>query len=232
MKTKEGLWKLSPSGLYAYTKCKTCFWIENNYKKPSMLPLLLNSATDDILKTRYDKYRIDGIFPPEAQELEKEGIKPFTDIEMLKKWRNETSILKVINAKVGYELQGKIDDVFIEADGRFVPIDYKSSGNPPKEDKRRYYRDQLAAYGFMFKRHNYEVSNRAYLLHYFVKNKNDPSINVKFNSYVDLVKIDLDEIEKKLENMVRLLNGSYPGYNEKCDKCLYHKGLKQYQLDY
>jgi|GEM_PF-5554249 len=38
-----------------------------------MLPLLLNSAMDSILKHRYDKYRADNTFPPEAQ-------KPFIDL--------------------------------------------------------------------------------------------------------------------------------------------------------
>jgi len=73
MKNKDGLWKLSPSGLYGYSECKSCFWIDNNYKRAPMLPLLLNSAMDSILKHRYDKYRIKNTFPPEAIELEKEG---------------------------------------------------------------------------------------------------------------------------------------------------------------
>jgi len=31
---------------------------------------------DSILKARYDKYPTDGTFPPEAKELEHEGIRP------------------------------------------------------------------------------------------------------------------------------------------------------------
>jgi len=189
-----------------------------------MLPLALNMAMDSILKTRYDKYRKAGTFPPEAKELEKEGIKPFPDLDKLNEWREKLSALKVENTDTGYVLQGKIDDVFIESDGRFIPTDYKSSGNAPAEDKQKYYRDQLAAYGFMFRHHGHKVSDRAYLLHYFVKDKNDPSIEVKFNSHVDLVKIDLKEIEKKLKDMVFLLNGPYPGHNDNCEKCSYHNG--------
>ena len=30
MKNKEGLWKLSPSGLYGYTDCQSCFWVDNH----------------------------------------------------------------------------------------------------------------------------------------------------------------------------------------------------------
>src|SRR3989344_1953093 len=224
MKTSKGLWKLSPSGLYKYSECPSCFWVDNHYKKAPMLPLLLNSAMDSILKSRYDKYREDGVFPPEASALSDEGITPFDNLELLNEWRSSTSALRVTNEEVGYELVGKIDDVLVEADGRLVPADYKSSGNAPAEDKQKYYRDQLAAYGFMFRHHGHKVSDRAYLLHYFVKDKNDPSIEVKFNSHVDLVKIDLKEIEKKLKDMVFLLNGPYPGHNDNCEKCSYHNG--------
>jgi hypothetical protein len=226
MKTKEGLWKLSPSGLYGYSDCKSCFWIDNHYKKAPMLPLLLNSAMDSILKARYDKYRADGLFPPEASLLSQEGLKPFQDLNILNEWRKNSNVLRVIDKDLGYELAGKIDDVLIEADGRLVPAVYKSSGNAPAEDKQKYYRDQLSAYGFMFKKHGYQVSERAYLFHYFVKDKNDPSIEVKFASHVDLVIIDIDEIEKKLQCIVELLNGSYPGHNSKCNACLYYDGRK------
>ncbi len=79
MKTKEGLWKLSPSGLYKYTECRSCFWVENQYKRAPSLPLLLNSAMDSILKARYDQYRAEGTFPPEVKKLQVERNKPFVD---------------------------------------------------------------------------------------------------------------------------------------------------------
>ena len=78
----------------------------------------------------------------------------------------------------------------------------------------------------MFKKHGREVSERAYLLHYFVKDKNNPSIEVKFASHVDLVKINLGELEQKLAEMVKFLNKLYPGHNEDCEKCSYHNGRK------
>jgi len=224
MKDKNGLWKLSPSSLYTYTECRSCFWVDNHYKKAPMLPLLLNSAMDSILKNRYDKYRADNTFPPEAAELLKTGIKPFRDLDTLNIWREKMSSLQVTDADAGYVLRGKIDDVLVEEDGRLIPADYKSSGNAPREDKQKYYRDQLAAYGFMFKKYGHKVSGRAYLLHYFVKDKNDPSIDVKFDSHVDLVKIDPVALENKLKDMVKLLNGPYPGHGKECKKCEYYEG--------
>lgn len=228
MKTKDGLWRLSPSGLYKYTECQSCFWVDNHYKRAPMLPLLLNSAMDSILKSRYDQYRADGVFPPEAAELSREGIKPFDDLNQLNEWREELNALKVVDEETGYCLVGKIDDVLVEADGRLIPADYKSSGNAPAEDKQKYYRDQLAAYGFMFKKHGHEVSDRAYLLHYFVKDKHDPAIEVVFDSHVDRVEVNVVVLEQKLAAMVQLLNGDYPGHNPECDTCSYHDGRHDY----
>lgn len=226
MKTKDGFWRLSPSSLYGYTECQSCFWVDNHYKRAPMLPLLLNSAMDSILKARYDQYRAEGTFPPEAMELKDEGIIPFEDIGQLNIWREELNALKVVNEQVGYCLVGKIDDVLVESDGRLIPADYKSSGNAPAEDKQKYYRDQLTAYGFMFREHGHTVSNRAYLLHYFVKDKNNPSVNVEFDSHVDRVEIDVSGLENKLVSMVELLNGEYPGHNPACGKCSYYDGRK------
>lgn len=189
-----------------------------------MIPLLLNSAMDSILKARYDKYREKETFPPEAKPLEKEGIKPFQDIDKLNTWREDYDSLKIVNESSGYELRGKIDDVLLESDGRLIPADYKSSGNSPSDDKQKYYRDQLAAYGLMFKSHGYEVSDRAYLLHYFVKDKNNPSLEVVFDGHIDMVKISLEEIQEKLAEMVKLLNSPYPGHKEDCERCSYYSG--------
>ena len=193
-----------------------------------MLPLLLNSAMDSILKNRYDLFRADDTFPPEAIELAAEGIKPFADLDLLNEWRSKSSALKVTNEDVGYELVGKIDDVLVESDGRLVPADYKSSGNAPAEDKQKYYRDQLAGYGFMFRHHGYKVSDRAYLLHYFVKDKNDPALEVVFAAHVDKVDIGSIDIEQKLADMTALLNGPYPGHNPECNTCSYHDGRKDF----
>lgn len=179
---------------------------------------------DSILKARYDSYRTKGGFPPEAEELLQEHIAPFEDMVLLNKWREDFNALKIIDKKMGYVMVGKIDDVLVEADGRLIPADYKSSGNPPKDDKQKYYKDQLAAYGLMFKKQGYDVSDRAYLLHYFVKDKNDPSLEVTFDSYVDKVVIDASAIEEKIQKMVELLNGDYPGHNPECEKCAYYDG--------
>lgn len=224
MKTKEGLWKLSPSGLYGFEECKACFWIENHHEKAPGIPPVLNMAMDSILKTRYDAYREKGELPPEVRELNKEGISLFSDIETLNKWRGHASHLRVINEKAGYVLSGKLDETLVERDGRLIPTDFKSSGYAPKEDKQKYYVSQLNAYALMFREHGYKPSDRAFLFHYFVKDAKNSSLNVEFISHIDPVKIDLNAFEKKLAAMVELLGKPYPGDDLECGTCVYFDG--------
>jgi len=227
-KTKEELWKLSPSGLYGFTECRACFWLGHHTEGVLGMPWLLNMAMDSILKERYDLYRKKGEFPPEAKKLISEKVKPFTDLDQLNKWRTSANHLQIVNEKAGYVLRGRIDDVFLEHDGRFIPADYKSSGYAPKEDKQKYYRYQLAAYGFMFERAGYKTSDRAYLLHYFVTDTHDPSIVIPFSGHVDRVDISDIKIDRMLKEIVAFLNKPYPGLNEECGTCMYYKSIRKY----
>ncbi|KKR88822.1 MAG: hypothetical protein UU85_C0001G0006 [Candidatus Wolfebacteria bacterium GW2011_GWA2_42_10] len=223
MKSKEGLWRLSPSGLYSFEECEACFWIENHHEKAPGIPPVLNMAMDSIFKSRYDTYREKNELPPEIQELGEKGVSLFGDLETLNKWRGHSSHLRIINEKIGYMLSGKLDEVLVEKDGRLIPTDFKSSGYAPKEDKQKYYVSQLNAYALMFREHGYRPSDRAILLHYFVKDTKNPSLNVEFVSHIDPVKIDLGALEKKITEMVKLLNGPYPGDDLECGKCVYFK---------
>lgn len=219
MKTKEGLWKLSPSGLYGFEDCRACFWAENHIgRHPFTLPLRLNDAMDSRLKSRYDKYRKLGKLPPELAAAVKD-VSLFPDLKRLEEWRNSRTSLRYINEKAGYMLDGKIDELLVGKEGEFIPADYKSSGDPPKEDKQKYYRLQLAAYGWMLKNREHLVGNRGYLLNYFTKDRQDPSLAMEFDFYPDEVAIDLAEFREKMIEIVGFLNGDYPGTNPDCKRC-------------
>jgi len=219
MQTKEGLWKLSPSKLYSFVDCPSCFWAENHVgSHPFTLPLRLNDAMDSRLKARYDKFRAEGKLPPELA-AEVKGVRLFPDLVQLEEWRNNKTALRYIDEKLGYVLDGKIDELFLGKNNEFIPADYKSSGDPPKEDKQKYYRLQLAAYAWMFANRGHEVGDKAYLLHYFTKDREDTSMAMELNFHADEVAIDLVEFRKKMKEMIDLLNGPFPGPNMYCKRC-------------
>ena len=177
MLNKDGLWSLSPSGLYNFIACPACFWMDQHVGRAPMLPLRLNDAMDAKLKSRYDFFRKRGKMPPEIVNLK--GLKLFSDLEQLDLWREKKSELQFENKKDGYVLAGKIDELFVNRKEEFVIADYKSSGDEPKPEKLEYYRLQLHGYALMFLKKGYKVANKAYLLNYYPKTRTSPSISVE-----------------------------------------------------
>lgn len=210
---------MSPSKLYSFVDCPSCFWAENHIgAHPFTLPLRLNDAMDSRLKSRYDSYRAKGELPPELA-AEVKGIRLFPDLAQLEDWRNNKTALRYIDEKLGYQLEGKIDELFLGPKNEFIPADYKSSGDPPKEDKQKYYKLQLAAYAWMFANKGHEVGDRAYLLHYFTKDRLDPSMAMELDFHADEVAIDLSAFQRTMKAIIDLLNGPYPGSNVFCKRC-------------
>lgn len=226
MKTKEGLWKLSPSGLYGFEECRACFWLQNVIgRHPFTLPLRLNDAMDEKLKNRYDSFRKNNAVPPEIQHLT--GITLFSDLKKLNEWRFSRTALRYINDEDGYVLEGKLDEVFVGPEEELIPADYKSSGDPPKEDKQKYYRLQLTAYAMMLQGLGYRIGNKAYLLHYFTKDRADPSLSMELAFHADEVPLNILQFTEIMRAIVKLLNGVYPGAREECRRCMWLEKVKQ-----
>lgn len=222
MQTKEGLWKLSPSGLYTFEECPGCFWIEQHVGRAPSFPMRLNDAVDEKLKNRYDTYRKKGELPPEVRG-ELKGMKLFRDLETLEKWRSNWTALRFMSEKDGYVLRGMVDEILVVENGKYIPADFKSSGDRPKEDKQKYYRLQLHAYALMIQENGYPAGDRSYLLHYFTKDRANPSLSMEFKAHVDKVDIDLAGFKKTLREMVSLLNEEYPGPNRYCRRCIWEE---------
>ena len=102
-----------------------------------------------------------------------------------------------------------------------MPVDFKSSGDQPKEDKQKYYRLQLHGYALMLRELGYKSANIAYLIHYFTKDRGDSSLMMEFETHLDPVHINLELFEKKLKEMAEFLNSDFPGSNRDCARCVW-----------
>lgn len=226
MKNKDGLWALSPSGLYNFIGCPACFWVDQHIGRAPMLPLRLNDAMDAKLKSRYDSFRKRGQLPPEISELK--GLQLYPDYQQLEIWRSKKSELQYTNQKDGFVLAGKIDELFVNKKGEFVIADYKSSGDEPKPEKLDYYLLQLHGYALMFLKKGYKVADKAYLLNYYPKTRTSPSMAVDLACKVIKAELDIPEFEKTLRKMVKFLNRDYPNANEECKTCSYQVKRRGY----
>lgn len=226
MRNKDGLWSLSPSGLYNFIGCPSCFWMDQHVGRAPILPLRLNDAMDAKLKSRYDSFRKKGLMPPEIADMK--GLKLYPDLEQLDLWREKKSELQFENKKDGYVLAGKIDELFVNRKGEFVIADYKSSGDEPKPEKLNYYLLQLHGYSLMFLKKGFKVANKAYLLNYYPKTRTSPSMSVELACKVIEAKLDIPEFEKTLRQIVKFLNKDYPKANKECRMCAFHVKRQNY----
>jgi hypothetical protein len=76
----------------------------------------------------------------------------------------------------------------------------------------------------MLRHHGHPTSDRAIILHYFVKDAKNGSLEVEFTAHIDPVKLDLALLESKFKAIVKLLNGPYPGDDPDCEDCAYYVG--------
>lgn len=226
MKNKNGLWTLSPSGLYDFVGCPTCFWVNQHIGRAPSIPPRLNIVMDIKFKSRYDSFRKKGMLPPEIDHLK--GLRLYPDLEQLDIWRSKKSELQYVNEKDGYALAGKIDELFLNKKGELIVADYKSSGDEPKPEKLDYYLLQLHAYALLFLKKGYKVANKAYLLNYYPKIVTSPSMSVTLACKVIEAKLDLLGFEKTLKKMVKFLDQESPFSNEICKTCMYQMKRKVY----
>ena len=164
--------------------------------------------------------------PPEIAHLA--PLRLFSDSARLDEWRTSVAALRITNAADGYILEGKVDEILVGADGALVPADYKSSGDPPKHDKQKYYRLQLHGYALMLYKKGYRVADHAYLLHYYTKDRSDTTLAMEFAAHADLVRIDLEPFERKLGDMVKFLERDFPGASALCRKCAWAEQRKKH----
>lgn len=70
--------RLSPSTSNLFNDCPRCFWLHINKKIhwPRDIFSSLPSGMDDVIKVYYDRYRTEGVLPPEIEGKVKGNLMP------------------------------------------------------------------------------------------------------------------------------------------------------------
>ncbi len=222
--------RLSPSTLNLFLDCPRCFWLHINKRihRPRGIFPSLPSGMDNVIKVYFDKYREKGELPPELKNQIKEKL--FPDLELLNKWRNWRTGLEYQNKTLGVSLFGALDDCLIDQSTnpkqtRYIPLDYKTRGFPPREgDSEKYYGNQLSCYGLMLEENGYPVKDFAYLVYYYPDIVQESGI-IKFNIKPIKIDIDINKARKLLEEVVNFLKGPVPKHHSQCEYCSWNSQL-------
>ena len=209
---------LSPSTLNVFVNCPRCFWllINRNIKIPRGIFPSLPGGMDLVIKDYFDRYRKNGLLPPELEGKVKGKL--LADLSLLKKWRDwrSTDLIYEDNS-LGVVLSGALDDCLVD-NNLYSPLDYKTRGFSLKEDPRKYYQLQLDCYCLMLESKNYKTEGLAYLVYYYPNKVSENGI-VEFNIVVIKVETDIGNAKKVIKEAINLLNGPMPGASSSCGYC-------------
>ena len=212
--------KLSPSTLNLFLECPRCFWlhINENIHRPRGIFPSLPGGMDLVIKDYFDKYREKNELPPEIQGKVKGKL--FHNHEILNKWRNWRTGLEYKDENLGVTLFGALDDC-LEDNGKYMPLDYKTRGFPPKDgDSERYYGNQLDCYSLLLQENGYPVGDYGYLVYYFPEHVEENG-TVIFNVKPIELKIDPNRARKTLKDAMKLLDGPIPAHHSECEYCIW-----------
>ncbi|MBI1957322.1 MAG: PD-(D/E)XK nuclease family protein [Candidatus Niyogibacteria bacterium] len=215
-KAKESI-RVSPSNLNLFRECPRCFWLQmnENIHRPSGIFPSLPGGMDGVIKIYFDEWRKRGELPPEIREVVKGAL--FSDAETMKKWRNWRTGLRYEDAEVGGVLSGALDDCVVDG-GRYMPLDYKTRGYPPKEGGESFYQGQLDAYTLLLEANGYPTAELAYLVYYFPRAVRENGV-VEFEVEPKRVKTNTKNAKRELRDAIMCLRGPIPARHSKCDYC-------------
>ena len=213
---------LSPSRLLLFLECPRCFWLDvkDIKKRPASIFPSLPSGIDSVLKKYFDEFRCKGCLPPELEGKLKGHL--FNDMEKLGVWRNNFKGLEYIDEESGIGIRGALDDLFVDDEGLYIPLDFKTRGFPLKEDTHEHYQHQMDVYCFLLDANGNKTREFACLL-FFYPLKVDSDGKVIFKS--ELVKIwtSKENGKKLFMDAIEVLLGEEPECSEGCPYCNWDK---------
>ena len=217
--------RLSPSTLNLFLECPRCFWLQINkrIRRPRGIFPSLPSGMDNVIKTYFDKFRIQGKLPPEIEGKVKGKLVP--DLELVNRWRNWRTGLEYEDKELGATLFGALDDCSVDGE-YYVPLDYKTRGFAPNQgDSEKYYSNQLNCYALLLQENGYKVGSVAYLIYYYPDAVHENGV-VNFNIEVVAINIDPEKAKLTLTQAVDLLKGPLPEKHSDCEYCSWIENLE------
>ncbi len=216
--------KLSRTKLELSLDCPRCFWLDMNHgvKRPSGPPFTINNAIDYLLKEEFDVHREKGTAHP---VMIKNGIRavPFQH-EKMSQWRHNFTGVQFEHKKTDFLVYGAVDDIWVNADGELMVVDYKATG---AKEHQIYdsYRRQMEVYQWLLRQNKFKVSPTGYFVFARVnkgKGFGNGDAALAFDLFVEPLAGDDSWVEQGLRRARAILDsGEAPDASADCEYCPY-----------
>jgi CRISPR/Cas system-associated exonuclease Cas4 (RecB family) len=233
-------WTLSRSKIDLFLNCARCFYIDNKLgvARPPGFPFNLNSAVDALLKKELDTHRANGTNHPLAKSYGLDA-KPLAH-EKMDEWRNALSQgVKYIHPETGMTVRGGVDDIWVNADGELIVVDYKATSKDATiesldEEWHIGYKRQLEIYQWLLRKNGFRVSDMGYWF-YANATKDREAFDGRLDFELTLVPYKGDDswVDETLINIKYCLDSNdIPAPAPECDYCTYREAAGSVMRDH
>jgi hypothetical protein len=224
-------WKLSRSKIDLFLECPRCFYLDNKLgtARPRGPAFTLNVAVDALFKKEFDTYRRKGMPHPLMKQYGINAV-PFAHKE-LDTWRENFIGIMHHHTATGLTVSGAVDDIWQEADGTLIVVDYKATSKEGKietladsawEDQ---YRRQIGVYQWLLAQSGFTVSPVGYFV--YANGKSDADAfkdTLTFETTLVPCEGDTSWIEPTLHKIKECLEQDmFPASGPTCEFCSYRE---------
>jgi CRISPR/Cas system-associated exonuclease Cas4 (RecB family) len=215
--SKDGRIWLSHTSIEVLARCPRCFWLQVNkgIRQPEGIVSRLANRFDIVIKNYFDKYRNSGVMPPMV-EGKLPGIiqNPFQEKYFAR-----------INSKYGFF--GKLDECLENEAGELSPVDFKTSSSDPREKEiLSAYQSQIDDYIFLIKENGKQTTGEGFLIYFYPDFGEELHNGFPMIVHIEKLKGDPERTKSRIENAIKVLEGSMPASSPECPFCNYRQEIE------
>lgn len=219
---------LSRSKLALFLECPRCFYLDRRLGvgRPDGPPFTLNVAVDALLKKEFDAYRAEGRPHPLMHAFGVEAV-PYRDSRM-DAWRDNRKGVRV-DHPTGFQVFGAVDDVWVDAEGTLIVVDYKATSTEKAitldDAWKDGYKRQMEVYQWLLRRLGERVGTRGYFV-FANADKAKPAFNGMLHFALSVLPYDGDDswVDDALtEAHACLSDDELPPSTKYCAWCAYRR---------
>jgi hypothetical protein len=123
---------------------------------------------------------------------------------------------------------GKLDECIIH-EGKYVPVDFKTSSSDPREkDILNAYQKQIDSYTFLLQQNKKEPAGYGYLIFFYPDLATEIKHGFPMINHIVRVEAHPEQVSGRIEVAIEVLKGPLPAPSPDCQFCSWFKKVKEY----